>query len=198
MATEAEREAAALRVLASLLDPRDRPGNLTKGPALEADRAAGHAFRKGDYSRALTWLESARQLDPDLPEIAEHFQRVRAAERAAAAKVAKARDLGEVADSFGERTAAYLALRDSNRGEPTRPCDAPKGEAHCGELGHQYPAGARCDEHRPRQAEPEPGRPWEPAENSLATYVPAQKEYRDLSHGHPEHECILPDTEPGQ
>ena len=105
---------------------------------------------------------------------------------------------GEVADSFGERTAAYLDPRDSNRGEPTRPCDAPKGEAHCGELGTSTRLALGVHEHGPRQAKPEPGRPWEPAENSLATYVPAQKEYRDLSHGHPEHECVPPDTEPGQ
>ena len=83
MQREAEREAAAMRALAPLLDPRDRPGNVCKGAALEADRAAGHAFRRGDDSRALTWLEAGRQHDPDLPELAEHFQRVRAAERAA-------------------------------------------------------------------------------------------------------------------
>ena len=69
MQQETEREARAMGQLAPLLDPRERTPDLAKGAALEADRAAGYAFRKGDYSRALTWLESARQLDPDLPDL---------------------------------------------------------------------------------------------------------------------------------
>jgi hypothetical protein len=151
---EREAEAHAERALAALTDVR--AGDVAKGAALEADRAAGHAFRKGDYGRALTWLESARQLDPELPDLADHFAHVRAAERAAVAKVTEPRDLGELADTFGERLgpqAQYEHQRDTNRGEPTEPCDAPRGEAHCGEPGHLYPAGRRCDEHRPHQIE---------------------------------------------
>ena len=150
MQQETEREARAMGQLAPLLDPRERTPDVAKGAALEADRAAGYAFRKGDYSRALTWLESARQLASDLPDLDEHFARVRAAQREAAAEVAKPRDLGEAADTFGERTQQWVAQRDANRGEPTEPCDAPKGDKHCGELGHLYPAGRRCDLHRPK------------------------------------------------
>ena len=72
------------------------------------------------------------------------------------AKVTERRDLGDLADTFHQRLdpqARYQHERDTNRGEPTEPCDAPKGEAHCGEPGHLYPAGRRCDEHRPQQME---------------------------------------------
>jgi tetratricopeptide (TPR) repeat protein len=194
-AGKAQQEAeAAERALAPLTE-------VSKGAALEADRAASHAFSKGEYSRALTWLEAARQLDPDLPGLADHFARVRTAERAAVAEVSEPRDLAEVADTFADRLgpqARYERQRDANRVEPTEPCDAPKGNAHCGELGHLYPDGRRCDEHRPPQIDLGPEQPWTPAENSLATYVPADIEYRDLSHGNPEHECALPDKEIGQ
>jgi Protein of unknown function (DUF4031) len=125
--------------------------------ARELDRQAGLAYKTGEFSTALRHLEAARMLDPALPELADHMQRVRTAERAAVAKVTEPRDLGELADTFAERLGPqerYEHQRDTNRGEPTEPCDAPRGEAQCGELGHLYPAGRRCDEHRPRQMEP--------------------------------------------
>jgi hypothetical protein len=124
--------------------------------ARDLDRQAGEAYGRGDYHKALNLLGEVRVLDPGLPDLADHFQRVRTAERAAVAKTAEPRDMAELADTFAERLGPqrqYEHERDANRGEPTEPCDAPRGEAHCGELGHLYPAGRRCDEHRPKQIE---------------------------------------------
>jgi hypothetical protein len=166
--------------------------------ARDLDRTAGLAYRAGDYHKALTLLGEVRELDPELPDLSGHIQRVRAAERAAVAKAAEPRDLGQLADSFAERPGPqqrYQAERDANRGAPAGRCDG--GEAGCPQQGHRYPAGRRCDEHRAR-AQELPERTWTPAENSLATYVAAEKEYADLSHGNPGHQCVMPDQEPGR
>jgi len=164
----------------------------------ELDRTAGLAYRAGDYHKALSLLGKVRELDPESPGLAEHIQRVRAAERAAVAKVTEPRDLRQVADSFGERLGPqdqYQHQQDANRGEATGKCQAPQTD--CPQPGHLYPAGRRCDEHRPRPAEL-PEWTWTPAQNSLATYVAAGIEYRDLSHGNPGHKCVIPDQEPGR
>ena len=135
-------------------EEREAQVQLRQGAALECDRAAAQAYKRGDYGRALTWLRSARELDPDMPGLAGHFQRAHQAEREAVAKVSEPRDMGQLADTFAERLGPqrqYEAQRDASRGEPAGKCDAPNGEARCGEPGHLYPAGRRCDEHRPKQ-----------------------------------------------
>ena len=125
------------------------------------DQQAGVEFLQGNFTRAMSLLREAKDMCPELAdELTDHARRVRAAGREAAAKAARPRDLGEVADSFGERTVAYLAQRDANRGEPTEKCDAPKGDGNCRELGHLYAQGRRCDEHRPKvlTGDREPGK----------------------------------------
>jgi tetratricopeptide (TPR) repeat protein len=170
--------------------------------ARQLDQQAGECFRRGDYSKALSLLGEVRVLDPGIYGLDEHMQRVRTAEREAVAKVSRPRDLGELAATFGERLgqqARYAAERDANRPEPTERCDVPKGDGQCGEPGHAYPAGRRCDEHRPKPLEiGEAGYTPPDAITSMATYQDAVIEYRDLSHGNPEHQCILPDHERGE
>lgn len=184
------------------MDTQERSTAAVRLAAERAHDRAGLAYRRGDYHEAVACLRQAYEIDHSAPGLREHLALVRTAERAAVAKLSKARDLGEVADSFGERMQAWLAQRDANRGEPTEPCQTPKGDKACGELGHLYAQGPFCDEHRPSVTEM-PENEWEPASSSMATYVPAQKQYRDLSHGDPEHpnpdhECVLPDIEPGK
>jgi hypothetical protein len=174
--------------------------------ARELDRQAGAAYQSGDYHKALALLGEVRTLDPSLPVLADHLQRVHQAQREAVAKTVAPRDIGQLADTFGQRLGQQAGdehERDRNRQEPDGKCQAP--QADCPEAGHPYAAGRRCDEHRPKPADlPEPE--WAPpaATSSLAAYKPAHTGYRDLSHSaepehpNPDHMCVLPDREPGR
>ena len=117
-----------------LVDTQERSTAAVRLAAERAHDRAGLAYRRGDYHEAVACLRQAYEIDHSAPGLREHLALVRTAERAAVAKLSKARDLGEVADSFGERTQAWLAQRDANRGEPTEPCEHRKATRHAASL----------------------------------------------------------------